>query len=907
MKQDSGHITRKVAVGYILLIVVAICSVAYIYRAIVRMAGTDETDPAVSRQKVYLITGALTRLYESETIGQLIGTDEKGFQRANRLLNTAQRNIDSLRILTTDPLRRAKIDTIDLLIERKRLNTKRLLDALRQASSASLYQSNIEKAIATQDTLTEDVRLEEQVIVSFDTVLVKKKPRGFFRRLAEVFVPSRQDSGVVINSSRQIQTDTLMWAFNPSDTIVSVLKSIQDSVADQRKELDRMLQIQVNNLRYDNGVITQKINQILRDIEQEEVDASLGRVREKQRLLNQASRLIALVAVGSLLIAVVFLFLIGRDLSRSQYYRRQLEKAKQYAENLLHIREKMMLAISHDIRAPLSSILGYIGLLGRLGLPERQQYYLKNMTGSAEHILGLVNDLLDFHRLESNRMEIHPVPFRVRPLFGEIYESFRPLAESKGLTFVFDWKAGADETRFYSGDTIRLRQVAGNLLSNALKFTAEGKVTLWVAVRNETETEGRLVFRVIDAGPGIPPAEQERIFGEFARLSSTEQEEGFGLGLAITRKLIDLMHGQLTLESFPGKGSTFTVNLVLPVAAAASDSLAGGGDGSPEEPRRTNDAFGGNGSCGNPHRESLCDCSGVSAGSVTEADPEKLSAGRRFPGTDNCGSSVASKLSEADDCVLPEGQFLPASGICCLLVDDDPFQLVLLHEILEHSGIRAVCCDCPREAARMLSEVAPDLVITDIQMPGFDGFSVLESIRRSGFSGSEKIPVIALSACVANEKEHYLKAGFTGFLNKPFTAGDLLELIGEQTGKSFRQPAAGTWNFASLTAFAGEDREASIRILRTFRDETQKSIAGFREALAAADRERAARLAHKLIPLMTLLGAAETADGLRKLEANDPDLSDDAWQGLLVQTVSQVMRIVEEVGKEMRNISPDGA
>ena len=153
----------------------------------------------------------------------------------------------------------------------------------------------------------------------------------------------------------------------------------------------------------------------------------------------------------------------------------QLEKAKQYAEDLLHSREKMMLTISHDIRAPLSSIIGYIDLLLRRHPDERQQYYLDNMSGSASHILSLVNDLLDFHRLESGKMEIQRVAFSVSALFNEIFTSFRPIAESKDLTFVLNLKEEGKE-KLYIGDPIRIRQIVGNLLSNALKFTREGRV-----------------------------------------------------------------------------------------------------------------------------------------------------------------------------------------------------------------------------------------------------------------------------------------------------------------------------------------------------------------------------------------------------------------------------------------------
>ena len=170
---------------------------------------------------------------------------------------------------------------------------------------------------------------------------------------------------------------------------------------------------------------------------------------------------------------------------------------------MLRSRENLILTISHDIRAPLSSIIGFIDLLLKRNPDERQRYYLDNMTGSSKHILSLVNDLLDFHRLEAGQIEIHPVPFSVLSLIQEIYVSFNPLAEAKGLRLHLDVKPPYMELT-YLGDTNRLRQVINNLLSNAVKFTPEGTVTLRAAITKLHDKQYELDVTVSDAGPGIP-------------------------------------------------------------------------------------------------------------------------------------------------------------------------------------------------------------------------------------------------------------------------------------------------------------------------------------------------------------------------------------------------------------------
>ena len=825
MKERNRFITGKVVVGYLLLIAIAVYAVSYIYNIVEQVAVEDFSDNQ-NRTKIYLVTNTLSLLYESEALGQLIVMQQGEITHFNRTLNKARHNLDSLRTYITDSVQLHKIDTIELLLERKRWNARRLLDTWKEANTDSLYIVNFERIMAIPDTVINELQVQERIEVKQDTVVVPRRKRGFFRRLAEAFAPAKEDTSIVVNSTFQVIKDTLVNAYNPTDTIVSVLRSIQDSVTWQRKRLMELLIERAANLRYSNSIITQEINQILRDIEEEEVNASLARLYKKQTLVHAASRKIGLIAVSSILVALLFLALISHDISRSMFYRKQLEKAKLVAENLLRSREKLILTISHDIRAPLSSIMGYIELLQRRHPDARQQYYLENMRSSSDHVLSLVNDLLDYQRLESGQIELHRLPFRVPALFQEIGMSFRPLAEAKNLQL--EWVLQPEEMeQVYLGDTIRLRQVVSNLLSNAIKFTDEGKVSLIVSIEQVESYQYALVILVRDTGPGIPYEERERIFGEFARLYGTEQVEGFGLGLSITRKLVQLMHGTLTLESEEGEGSRFKVCVPLP--------LAGNQFMAADMPTK-------------------------------EADPE-----------------------EALPTLDPS---LAGQQVTCLLVDDDPLQLALTEELLKQSQVEVVCCTNPRKVCEWLRSRSFAVVITDIQMPQMDGYQLLRMIRESDMEGADRLPVVALSANVGKEQEHYREAGFTAFLNKPFTAAQLISLLNELL-KVRLEPCAG-FDFSSLTAFAGEDSEASMGILRTFIEETQKSIEGLMAARAATDRVEAGRIAHKLIPLFAMLGANSLVQHLRLLEKQDPELPSTTWSQLLDEVVAQAQSLVEE-------------
>lgn len=819
MAEQSGHITLKVIMGYLLLVAIAVCSIVYIYQIVEQVAGVEEPDNK-ARQKVYLVTNTLSLLYESEAMGQLVGMPQNDVAHFNRTLNKAHRNMDSLRVLISDSVQLLKIDTIDMLLRQKRLNTKRLLETWKETNTEHLYTINIEKVIAEQDTIIEQKEIKEHVVVKQDTVFSPKRPRGFFRRLADAFSPEKTDTSIIVNTTRQVVTDTLVNAYNPSDTIVSVLKSLQDSVAGQRKLLVEQLLDRAANLRYNNSVVTSKINQILRDIEEEEVNASLERMQSKQELLRETSILIAGIAIVSVIIVIFFIFMITRDVSKSKYYRIQLEKAKQYAEDLLHSREKMMLTISHDIRAPLSSIIGYIDLLMRRHPDERQQYYLENMSGSAGHILSLVNDLLDFHRLESGKMEIQRVPFSVSALFNEIYTSFRPIAESKSLGFVLNMKEEGME-KLYIGDPIRIRQVVGNLLSNAIKFTREGRVVMVVAVKTLADNSSLLNIIVSDSGPGIPEEEQERIFGEFTRLSVSEKSEGFGLGLSITRKMTVLMGGTLSLSSVVGKGCDFTIELP-----------------------------------------------------VTVADVQVL------------------PVTQEEFTTEPAPAIFSGREVYCLLVDDDPLQLALTEEYLRQNHVEVVSCTDPFAVTGLLKNTSFDAIITDIQMPGMDGYQLLEQIRTSGIPGADAIPVIALSASVENEHGHYLESGFTGFLNKPFTARQLITLLNQLLSTAIEVTT--DFKFDSLTAFAGEDKDASDSILRTFIEETAKSNDLLEASLQNADREQSAKLSHKMIPLFTMLGATSLVDQLRQIEKNAQYMPAEEWGNSLTEIIAGIRKVIDQ-------------
>ena len=443
-------------------------------------------------------------------------------------------------------------DSVLALIREKDTNTIRMLRTLSEANDSMVSTSDIEQIIAQQDSVVTQQRVQHRIITHRDTVVTRPRKKGFFRRLGEVFVPPKKDTAIQVKTSLEFATDTVIEPYNPADSLHEKLRA----VAQQKKAVNTVIQRRKRYLQRLDHMLTARIDSLLKDYETETLLRARTEAEYQQAVRRRSAKIISGIAVGAVLLSVFFLIIIGRDITRSNRYRRELEEARRRAEDLLAVREKLMLAITHDFKAPLGSIMGYADLLSRLTVDERQRFYLDNMKTSSEHLLKLVVDLLDFHRLDLNKAEVNRVTFHPSRLLAEIHVSFEPLTAAKGLALHCDIAPELDGT--YICDPLRLRQIINNLLSNAVKFTDQGGITMTARYEDR-----RLVVAIADTGRGMEPADRERIFQEFTRLPGAQGKEGFGLGLSIVRMLVQLLEGTIDVDSVPGKGSTFTIYIPI--------------------------------------------------------------------------------------------------------------------------------------------------------------------------------------------------------------------------------------------------------------------------------------------------------------------------------------------------------
>lgn len=460
------------------------------------------------------------------------------------------------RLTRTETESSAVWDSLATLLKDKDENTLRLLRMVGQASDSLLSAADIARIVERHDTVVIKQQISRHVVTRRDTLRMPPAPKkGFFKRLGEAFSPPKEDTAVQIRVTTEVATDTVVYdTFNPVDS----LKEELEAAARRRQELDKRNTHKRQYLQRLDRLLNNRIDSLLKGHEQQVFEQARYEQAQKEQERLHAARTVGGIAVGGVVLSAVFLILIGRDVARSNRYRLQIEEAREKAEQLLATRERMMMAITHDFKAPLGTIKGYIGLLERLTEDPRQRFYLKAMTDSADHLLKLVTDLLEFHRLERGHAHAERVAFSPAELIEEVADGFRPLTETKGLELHTDTAPELEGN--FIGDPLRIRQILTNLTGNAVKFTEQGSVTL--TARYDTNRR-LLAVTVADTGPGMKDDERERIWAEFSRLPGAQGKEGCGLGLSIVKLLTELLEGQVEVESEIGQGSRFTVKIPL--------------------------------------------------------------------------------------------------------------------------------------------------------------------------------------------------------------------------------------------------------------------------------------------------------------------------------------------------------
>lgn len=553
----------KIVAGYVAVITVLVFAVWLVYSNTKTFERIDKTgrESVVRRDIVDSLVYCFLEMSNSERAICLGKVDEwDGFDVS---LRHTLALADTLRTMVGEERLVVKIDSLRTLLAMKRSNTLQIIDEMAAGNSDEFFRRKVNSLHRGSDSVVihpKAVEVNEEKEIVYNVIKSKK---GFFARLADAFRKQRSDTVAVSEKSRKAVNDSVSRSINIADTVADVLEQIKlEEIKERRTRMKGRRQKEQTRQIVGVG-LARGIGQLLEEIRNDEhirLKTALDADVQARRVVMMKIMLLAAVAVLSV---VILLYYVLRDIRRARVYQENLKQAKAETERVMVQRERLLLTITHDIKAPAASISGFIELLGEHVGDVKALSYLRNIKSSATHLLGLVGSLLDYHRLESGKVEIRQVSFSARRLVESCVESMRPQALGKGLELQDDTSGCAGT--LCRGDAFRIKQVLDNLIGNAVKYTDKGSVCVKAAVN-----DGRLTVEVADTGCGMAPDEVSRIFNAFTRLPEAQGIEGVGLGLSITKEIVTLLGGRINVESEKGRGTLFRVS--IPVGTSCDET-----------------------------------------------------------------------------------------------------------------------------------------------------------------------------------------------------------------------------------------------------------------------------------------------------------------------------------------------
>jgi len=613
---------------------------------------------------------------------------------------------------------------------------------------------------------------------------------------------------------------------------------------------------------------------------------------------------------------------IEKTLDRLRNSNELLRKVSKEAQQASKMKSEFLANMSHEMRTPMNAILGFAELLMNEETNLEKMKYLKTIYRSGEHLLSLINDVLDLSKIEAARFDLIISPYSPSKLVNELTETYLPLAYSKGLHFANSITERVPE--YVDGDEFRMRQVLTNLISNALKFTEKGYVSMLL------DFDGKhLIYTVQDTGFGVSRDEIDKIFEPFIQADGTMSRKfgGTGLGLAITKKIIELMGGTIRFESKVGEGSKVTVRIPsqvsteipkqkekteLPasgkVVVASEDEdfliIIGsmlGRNGVRSEPvanlanlsRAVRELGASLVIVDTPKNagEALTALDGISEAAIiviTDASKDEVQFGDKV-------NEVIQKPVKEDELLSKVGNYFelkPKSASDnnkILLTEDNEANQLLIKEVLEKAGYSVDLAGNGKEAVEKIRRGNYNLVLMDMQMPVMDGYEATKTLREEGY----KIPIVALTAhTMQGDEEKTIEAGCDGFLGKPVKQYDLLEVVRYHLGvygknanrraDGFSDPGAPKRSSESITLFAkdmGLSMEEATAMFAEYGKHIHKTIDEIQNALERRNFDSISRDGHSLKGSGRMYGVEELSEVGFKLEtagksADDKTIAD---------------------------------
>ncbi|MDR2409474.1 MAG: response regulator [Bacteroidales bacterium] len=455
--------------------------------------------------------------------------------------------IDSLFILSGSKQSNDELLEINQLLEDKRLVISKLHEQFTKQNPFDTINQKL------QNYNPESVLKDTFFLITtpHDTIIKYPSKKTFWARLVQLFAPHKNID--TVTTITILKSDTIKVKLNDS---IHVLYDIQHVSKEASKyystQMDKIKQ-QVDDLIVGEQEISMQIYVLLIKLYHETLYSIMNEIEKSDQILTRNYQYLLIGGILSLILVLILIIMIIHDVNKSKIARKALEEANIITKRLMENRHKLLLAISHDIKAPLASILSYLNLWQQDTEKSKELQGLSSMQNSGKYIISLLENLLEFSSLEQGKQEVIPVNFQVQELCNEIAEMFSPLALQRNISF--NYESHIDDQLFICSDRIKIKQIITNLLSNSVKYIIEGNITFHIVYQNE-----RLCFTVEDTGVGIPQDEINSLFKPFSRIDKHSYlAKGSGLGLYVVKGLTDLLQGEITIHSEVGKGTQIKV------------------------------------------------------------------------------------------------------------------------------------------------------------------------------------------------------------------------------------------------------------------------------------------------------------------------------------------------------------
>lgn len=586
------------------------------------------------------------------------------------------------------------------------------------------------------------------------------------------------------------------------------LSYLNDTILTDYISQNNKIEESTDSLRFQNKILNRKLYQLITLIDRQIGDSFLQRGEQISSANKESYFIFSFVLVLAFILLISSFYIIRSEIYKEGKIREKLKLVIHENEELLNMRDKIILTVSHDIRGPVGNIHNCADLISDTQESKECEQYLEDIRYSCHHILHLVNNLMDAYRINETEELKNDTPFSIDRFLQRITDEFSRKANLKGLIFNSLHKNTAQTVK---GDVDKLEQILANLLTNAIKFTPTGSVHF-----HSEYSGGKLQVEISDTGIGMDKETLNRIFEPFERAAQNVNSEGFGLGLYLTKGLVKVLDGNLEVESVLGKGTLFRLEFPLP---------------------ETNE-------------------------SEREDSPEY-------------GQIIT----------LPKR---------VLVVDDDPILLKIAEDMLDRKGIICTTCLNVKEVMAALGQADYDVVLTDIQKPGSDGFDLLKLLRNSGIGNSKTVPVAVMTARGDGNTGIYEKEGFAGCIHKPFNIRSLLAFLSSIV--STQKPSCGSnFDFTYLL----ESTDDGKYILSLVSKESKEELEELEQALETVDCESIRNTVHRMIPVWEILGKDSLLRDFQTILHNE-----NSNNNTICEHTREIMKwlnlLIQETGKELK-------